>query len=904
MDASEHQLDKAVSGEPSRRRNRDDPSRGGSPASAHGPTTIAPNAPIAGLPQQQAQEQRTSPDSIEDVLARGHRWLRFPSALETQFQADSENGRRKLLVACGVLGCVGVLVATADIQSLAPGVGPLLSSVVRIWATVAAISIAILLFTPMRWRRNWQGESLTFVMALSVSAFDIWMPTASHADTAFTHSGQASIPVMYACIAARQRFRWALGGAILSFLGYVIFVKGFTPVQDLVVAGNIKLMALSYVFVLAANYTFEHRERRNWLLRKLDGQRRVALNESSERLRMLAIKDPLTGLFNRRQFDTDLALAWSNAASAKQPVAMVMVDVDFFKRYNDTYGHAAGDSCLIQVSQALDKVAQAHGGIAARLGGEEFALLMPGRTLQDAMEAGAALCEGVRAARIEHRASTVSGHVTVSVGAAQAFAATGSEPQALVTLADDALYRAKESGRNRVCAVDAVPAKEPPDHEPAPALHTGAESAAAESADATVMQPGESSGPANPEAAYMRTVAGKFLKLRFPADQETDYRDHDRDQRRKHLAVMGALGVVVYNVYTASSIAMFPDIQGKVRLMQAGLSAIVLFLIAASYAIALPARWREAVFSFGTALIGVVSAWVLSQSHQLTALNYSVCLVLIPMFSGVAARQPFWFACVPAVATCVAAALFFKPVGPVQTLVHFDSVFTIINNTVYTLILAYTLEYGARKEWLLSKIERLRRDALLAVTRKLHQMSVLDPLTGLSNRRQFEEDFQRIWLEHQRDHQPLAILIIDVDFFKLYNDGYGHPQGDRCLRQVSAVIRETALAAKGLAARLGGEEFSVLLPGATIAQATQLGEHVCAAVRQAGLEHRYSKVDGQQTVTVSVGAGSLVPDKGSNRRSLFAIADDALYHAKNSGRNRVAALSVPPKPSCAKDAVT
>ena len=195
----------------------------------------------------------------------------------------------------------------------------------------------------------------------------------------------------------------------------------------------------------------------------------------------------------------------------------------------------------------------------------------------------------------------------MSVGAAQAFAATGSEPQALVTLADDALYRAKESGRNRVCAVDAVPAKEPPDHEPAPALHTGAESAAAESADATVMQPGESSGPANPEAAYMRTVAGKFLKLRFPADQETDYRDHDRDQRRKHLAVMGALGVVVYNVYTASSIAMFPDIQGKVRLMQAGLSAIVLFLIAASYAIALPARWREAVFSFGTALIGVVS---------------------------------------------------------------------------------------------------------------------------------------------------------------------------------------------------------------------------------------------------------------------------------------------------------
>ncbi|MBC7700111.1 GGDEF domain-containing protein [Aquabacterium sp.] len=181
----------------------------------------------------------------------------------------------------------------------------------------------------------------------------------------------------------------------------------------------------------------------------------------------------------------------------------------------------------------------------------------------------------------------------------------------------------------------------------------------------------------------------------------------------------------------------------------------------------------------------------------------------------------------------------------------------------------------------------------MTATERLHEMSMLDPLTGICNRRQFEEDFQRIWLDSLYSGKPLAMLIIDVDFFKLFNDGYGHPMGDRCLKQVAAAISQTAQEGLGLTARLGGEEFGILLPGANAKQATELGERVCAAVRNAAIEHRFSQVPGHPNVTVSVGAASVVAQKRVNRRTLFAMADDALYQAKHAGRNRVATLTGP-----------
>lgn len=858
------------------RRNRDDSSR----LEAAGLIHDACHSKPAGAPC-------TTPGLVEAVLAQGHAWLSFPAALEGEFQADTLEPRRKLLMICGLLGIVSIYLGTLNIAALNPDIVAMALRVAHANVAAGALGFVALCLIPRHWRRTWQAEGLTALIAVGTCAGLINGCLFSRADTTFTHSAVLVSVVMYTCIAARQRFRWSLGCTVLPFLAYATFVKGFTPYQELIVIANLKLMALSFAFALVANYTFEYRERRNWLLRKLEDQRRGALVETSERLQKLSIQDPLTSLFNRRQFDTDLQQAWSQAALAQQPVAMLMIDVDFFKRYNDTYGHPAGDACLIRVSQELTKVAQAHGGIAARLGGEEFGLLLPDRTLAQTMDAGAALCEGMRAACIEHRASTVANHVTVSVGAAQVWPTPGDGPQSLVNLADQALYQAKDSGRDRTCAASMQDSAD----QALAVMQTGARSTIVAD-DARAVLPLPAISPA--ESAYDQTLQGQFRWLRFPATQEADYCQHQVVQRRRHLVVMAVLGLVIYNIYFLSSRAMFPDVQASALMAQWGLSAFLLVLTVVIFKlVALSIMWREALFSMGISAAAVVTLWVLSQSQQTSALSFAVCLALIPMFSGVGARQPFWFTCVPAVITCVAALLLLKPVGPLQTLVFNDTILMVVNNTVFTLILAYTLEHGARKAWLLSHIEQLQRKALIAATQRLHELSTRDPLTGLCNRRQFEDDLQRIWDEGLQDETPVAMLIIDVDFFKLYNDGHGHPAGDRCLQQVATTIGQVAQRAHALAARLGGEEFGILLRGGDTEQILQLGEQVCAAVRLAGMPHRDSKVPGHAIVTVSVGAASLLPAQGGHQRALFAMADDALYQAKNSGRNRVAALRVP-----------
>jgi diguanylate cyclase (GGDEF)-like protein len=812
---------------------------------------------------------------VAEVLERGHARLRFPPALEAQFQADTLEPRRKLLLMCGLIGIVSICVGSANLAQLMPDIVGVAYRNVSWILAISAFAVSLFWIVPVHRRRHWQAELWTAIPLLSVNAGLIYGCMISHADTTYTHSAALVSTVMYACIAARLRFVWSLGCALISFVAFITLARGHTPRQDLIITATTNLMAVSYVFALVANYAFEHGERRTWLLRKLAAEQRQALTETSQRLHHLSTQDPLTQLYNRRQFDSDLARLWSQAQLTGEAVSLVAMDVDFFKRYNDTYGHPAGDACLVQVGQALSKVAQDHGGIAARLGGEEFGLLLPARALDDALRVGAALCDEVRLARIEHRASSVCGHVTVSVGVAQLWPAQGASSHTLEALADQALYQAKGTGRDRVCAINSG--------QPGEALASSESRASAPPFESVDAEPVPAA-----EAAYVQILAGRFRRLRFPPAQEALWHQHNAVARTRQLEVMAVVGVMMNFIYALVSREMFPDIEQDAQYWQFGLSAAMLLMTAMSHLRKVSVWWREAAFSLSASILAVVSAWVLSQSQQTIALAFSVCLVLIPMFAGVGARQPFWFTCVPSLITCVAVSWLLKPVGTEQLLVYADSLLAIATNTMFTLILAYTLEHGSRKAWLLTQIEQIQGEALQKATRNLHDLSMLDPLTGICNRRQFEEDFQRIWADSLRDGKPLSMLMIDVDFFKRYNDSHGHTMGDSCLKQLASTIHQMALTCKGLTARLGGEEFGVLLPGAPAEQARQLGEHICAAVRQRGIEHRQSEVPGQHAVTVSIGVASLVPGHDTDPRLLLAMADGALYQAKNRGRNRVA----------------
>ncbi|CAN7738134.1 diguanylate cyclase domain-containing protein [Caballeronia sp. 15715] len=173
----------------------------------------------------------------------------------------------------------------------------------------------------------------------------------------------------------------------------------------------------------------------------------------------------------------------------------------------------------------------------------------------------------------------------------------------------------------------------------------------------------------------------------------------------------------------------------------------------------------------------------------------------------------------------------------------------------------------------------------------LRASALLDGLTGVANRRKFDEDVQTDWRQCLRESAPLSLILIDIDYFKLYNDRYGHQAGDNCLKLVARTLFEALRRPYDKLARYGGEEFACLLPKTELAGASAIAERMRARVSELNVEHLGSEVD--QVVTISLGVASMVPTPSVTPELLLKAADQQLYEAKRTGRARVCTLTVP-----------
>lgn len=192
------------------------------------------------------------------------------------------------------------------------------------------------------------------------------------------------------------------------------------------------------------------------------------------------------------------------------------------------------------------------------------------------------------------------------------------------------------------------------------------------------------------------------------------------------------------------------------------------------------------------------------------------------------------------------------------------------------------------------------RYSLLVLTRKLDEanreltrLSAADGLTGIANRRCFDETLQREWRRAMRANTTMALLVADVDHFKQFNDGYGHQLGDDCLKNVAQVLESCLHRPTDLVARYGGEEFAVVMPETDAAGATQVAEVMRAAVQAAQIEHAFSTI--APVITVSIGVAAAQPSRldDNGPRMLLQQADQALYQAKREGRNRICLAPLP-----------
>lgn len=174
--------------------------------------------------------------------------------------------------------------------------------------------------------------------------------------------------------------------------------------------------------------------------------------------------------------------------------------------------------------------------------------------------------------------------------------------------------------------------------------------------------------------------------------------------------------------------------------------------------------------------------------------------------------------------------------------------------------------------------------ALDAANRRLKQLTQLDPLTGVLNRRGMEEELKRTWKLFQREQSPLCVLLFDIDYFKQYNDNYGHQQGDECLKAFCDIIKQQLKRPTDTLARFGGEEFLVILPNTKTEGAFVIARSIVLALKKAQLSHADSPFG--EVVTTSIGIASS-QDNPKSAPELIKLADKALYHAKSEGRNRI-----------------
>ena len=182
-------------------------------------------------------------------------------------------------------------------------------------------------------------------------------------------------------------------------------------------------------------------------------------------------------------------------------------------------------------------------------------------------------------------------------------------------------------------------------------------------------------------------------------------------------------------------------------------------------------------------------------------------------------------------------------------------------------------------------MHKRNEDEVLRLQRELEALSYKDGLTNVANRRMLDQVVEREWASAYRNQQPLSLIFADIDFFKEYNDHYGHIAGDDCLRRVAGALNAAAARPRDLLARFGGEEFVLLLPETDADAAMAVAERCLGAVLDEMIPHQHSRIG--EYLTVSLGVGTIVPQEQDSAAEFFEKVDGLLYQAKQQGRNRV-----------------
>ncbi len=367
-------------------------------------------------------------------LRDGFNTLRFEPGLEKDFRDYYlEFSRVRVQIAVGAaLALMLVLVGFDYVISGEEGEGAV-RNVVRLALLLPMLGLGILtlLHPDLRSRQ----QTLFGVGATAFGCVSSYIAVTAGVDGATHLFGASVLLVMFINLFLGLLFHTALFASGSVALSYIAMGALFGLPGEVLFYQTMVLIAAVAIGGVGV-YTFEHAVRRGYL--------------ESRMLSELAQRDGLTGLYNRRLFDDQVSRIWRQARRERSPVQIILIDIDYFKVFNDLYGHQAGDDCLRKVAETLNAAAKRPLDLCARYGGEEFVLVLSDPPRDYAETLPERLRRQVAALGVPHEGSPVANVVTVSIGVAMVTPGEGRSLAGAVQMADEALYQAKEEGRNRV----------------------------------------------------------------------------------------------------------------------------------------------------------------------------------------------------------------------------------------------------------------------------------------------------------------------------------------------------------------------------------------------------------------------------------------------------------------------
>jgi len=386
------------------------------------------------------------------------------------------------------------------------------------------------------------------------------------------------------------------------------------------------------------------------------------------------------------------------------------------------------------------------------------------------------------------------------------------------------------------------------------------------------------------------SLEGGSTFLKFPKKLEIHFTELDTPKRRKRILLLGLFAIILFDLFCIADRFMLPDIYVTAWKIRLGVitPAMCFFLVLIS--IHKLNRFIDLFAGFLLLLTSGTIVWFLILSQHPNVVHYHTGIILIITFGNIVVRIRFLYAFGFSVAILLLYVFAIDLVSQMPAEAADNSSLVLLTAAIISLIGNYQLESEIRRDFLLTLLQKINTIKLKETNRKLELLSISDELTGTANRRHFDITFEREWNSAARNEYPISLIFLDIDFFKSYNDNYGHQAGDRCLKKIGDALNRSVRRSRDLLARYGGEEFVVLLPHTEMEEAFQIAENIRIHIQNMDIRHSYSEITNQ--ITVSLGVASALPNLQTKSSYLIEQADAALYQAKNNGRNRVVRYSV------------